>query len=135
MANRNYRRNTMSLEPNPVALYANVSIGASGVATLNIPKCSGIYAMTRTGAGAYTISLGLSSTSVDTYQRVINMVISSLKSTAPASFSFYIVADNSANKVTPSVQIQCSDASGAAVDPSSGTVLLIKIELSNSTAV
>lgn len=135
MANRSYVRNTMSLEKNPVALYLRVSIGASGAPTLVVPKCLGVYSMVRTGAGAYTISLGLSSTSVDTYQRLIAMSSSDVSATAPAELGVYVVADNSATLAAPNVQIQYVDAAGAAVDPASGSILLIKLEFSNSTAV
>lgn len=136
--NRSTVRNTASLERAPVCLYAKVSIGAAGAPTLQIsPKnlCLGIYSMVRTGAGAYTINLGLSSTSVDTYQRLLWMGFADLKSTAPAEQSIYVVADNSANLTSPNVQVQFLDPAGAAVDPSSGSVLLLKLELSNTTAI
>lgn len=133
--NRNTVRNTGTLEKAPVALYLNVTIGSTGAPTLNTPKCQGVYAMTRTGVGAYTIKLGLSATSLDTYQRLLNLIVATLKSTAPANFGVYIVADNSATATAPTVLIQLVDAAGAAVEASSGTVLLIKMELSNTTAV
>jgi hypothetical protein len=125
----------MSLEKNPVALYANVSIGASGAPTLTPKKCLGIVSMVRTGAGAYTINLGLSASSVDTYQRLLDLDVNSINATAPAWASVYVVQDNSANLSAPNVKIQLLSAAGSAVDPSSGEVLLINLVLSNSTAI
>lgn len=133
--NRTTVRNTASLEKAPVAIYARVSIGSTGAPTLVSKKCLGIYAMTRTGAGAYTLSLGLSASSVDTYQRLLSLVSTSLNATAPAEFAVYVVQDQSATASTPNVKIQYVDAAGAAVDPASGEILLIKLEFSNTTAI
>jgi hypothetical protein len=135
MANRSYVRNTMSLEKNPIALYALVAIGGTGAPTLNATKSLGIYSMTRTGVGAYSMKLGLNAQSVDTYQRLISAHAVSVDSSAPSWLGMYVTADNSANASAPAVNIQFLDAAGAAVDPASGESLRIKLELSNSTAV
>lgn len=140
MANRTYVRNTMSLVRNPVALYAKVSIGAVGAPTLQIlpapNKCMGIYSMTRTGAGAYTVSLGLSSTSVDTFQYLLSAHAIALDGTNPSSWAcMQIVQDNSSNQAAPNLHIEFLDFAGAPVDPESGSVLLLKFELSNSSVM
>lgn len=136
--NRTTVKNHASLERAVVALYLKVSIGSTGAPTLvSSPpsRCLGVYSMTRTGAGAYTIKFGLNSTTLDTYQRLLYAGFVDLKSTAPAESDMYVVADNSALLTNPNIQIQFVDVAGAAVDPSSGSVLLIKIELSNTTAI
>lgn len=134
MANRNYRRNQMSLEANPVALFARVAIGASGAPTMDAKKSLGIYSITRTATGAYTIKLGLNATSLDTYQRLM-MLMASFISAASGIASVDVVADNSATLANPNVQILCLDAAGVAADPANGAVMLLKLELSNSTAI
>lgn len=133
--NRSTVRNTASLEKAPVALYLRAAIGATGAPTLNTLNSLGIYSITRTAAGAYTIKFGQSAQSVDTYQRMIAMSAVSVFATAPSWASVQVVADNSANATTPAINIQFRDVAGAAVDPASGENLRIKIELSNSTAV
>lgn len=136
--NRSTVRNVQAMEKAPVALYLKVSIGASGAPTLvSSPptRCLGVYSMVRTAAGAYTIKFGLNASTLDTYQRLLYASYVDLKSTAPAEASMYVVADNSALISNPNIQIQFLDVAGAAVDPSSGSVLLIKIELSNTTAI
>lgn len=128
----------MSLEKNPVCLYARVSIGASGAPTLQVgppSKCLGIYSMTRTGAGAYTIGLGLSSTSVDTYQRLMSAHAVSLDTADPSWAMMTITADNSAVLSVPDIRIKFFDFAGAAVDPASGSVLLLKFEFSNTSVI
>lgn len=140
MANRSYVRNQMSLVRNPVSLYAKVSIGAVGAPTLQIlpapNKCMGIYSMVRTGAGAYTVNLGLSSTSVDTYQYLLSAHAITLDGTNPSTWAcMQVVQDNSATISVPNLHIEFLDFAGAPVDPASGSVILLKLELSNSSVM
>jgi hypothetical protein len=135
--NRSTVRNTASLERAPVCLYMNVAIGATGAPTLNnSPKNLnlGIVSMVRTGVGAYTINLGLSATSVDTYQRLLIIDHVLLSATDTSSDNLVVVADNSANLTAPNVQIAFFN-SGSAVEIPSGSTLLLKLELSNTTAI
>lgn len=54
MANRRWERNQLSIEKSLVLLFADFSVGASGAPTLN--NSSAISAVTRDGAGAYTLT-------------------------------------------------------------------------------
>lgn len=124
-------RNTMTLEKAPVVLYGNISIGGTGAPTINATKSLGLLGITRSSAGKYVITLG-GPAGKDSYQRLLQGFVNFLVSTTSAVCSTSIAVDNSAG-TTPSITIQCVDFAGAAVDPASGEVMLVRFELDNSS--
>jgi hypothetical protein len=131
MANRYMVRNMMSLEKAPVVLYGNIAIGATGAPTINALKSLGISSISRSSAGKYVLVLG-GPAGKDSYQRLLQAQVNFLVSTTSAVCSVSVAVDNSAG-TTPSITIQCVDFAGAAVDPASGEVMLVKLELDNSS--
>ena len=57
MANRTFQQFTLSLVPALVVLTGKVAIGASGAPTLTTGQLNGVASVTRTGTGAYTLTL------------------------------------------------------------------------------
>lgn len=124
-------RNTQTLEKAPVTLYGNVTIsGTAGAPTLNALKSLGIKSISRTGTGKYAMTLG-GPVGVDTYNRLLDIDITSLVSTTSAFTGYNVVSDASAT--TGIVTVQLVSAAGAAVDPANGEVLLIAMDLSNTS--
>lgn len=131
MSNRRMFRNTMTLEKAPVSLYGKFSVGATGAPTLTAADSYGIKSIARTGVGAYTISFGLVGGAVDKYDRLMFAEASSIA--ALSTFArMTVVADNSRTS-TPGITVQFLDGSGAAVEVGNGEVVLLKIDLSNTS--
>ncbi len=114
-----------AFEAQTVALYMNVVIGAMGDPTLTANQNKGITSITRTGTGAYTIVLQ------DQYTRILSADMTSIVATTPAAPDLSIVEDDSAD-TTPSIDIQLS-LNGVAADAASGEVLLIHLQMKNSS--
>ena len=134
MANRYMVRNYMTLEKGPVALYLKATIGAVGAPTISAINSKGFISIVRTGVGAYTLNLG-SAVGVDTYQRLL-MAMHVCIGASSTAVSMVVVQDNSANLAAPNVKVQFESATGAApVELGNGEILLVKLDLSNSTAV
>jgi hypothetical protein len=137
MAARLYQQFQGSLEKRVVVLYANIPIGATGaVGTLDSAKNQGIKSVTRSSAGKYVITFGISSPAqTDNYQRVLSVTPQILLSTVSATVTGFQVMVDSAS--TGSVTIQAvgpTDASTTtpiAVDPDDGAILLVEIVLKN----
>lgn len=132
MANRLMVRNHMSKEKAPVVLFGKFSVGAVGEPTINAVQSQGIVSITRTGVGAYTLSLGQSSISSDTYNRLMmakHVSISALSTAIQMS----VVADNSASPSLHNIQIQFLNGSGAAVEVGSGEIILLELIFSNTS--
>lgn len=131
MANRSFHKPLGSLYIDVVALYAKVTIGASGAPTLNTPLGKGIASVTRDSAGQYKINLE------DQYQALLWCDAVNLSTTAsdPTTDGVsFRVEDDQSNATVPYVQVQFSTQDdGAAADPKNGQVILFKIELRNST--
>lgn len=121
----------MSLEKAPVVLYGNITIGGTGAPTRVALKSLGISAISRTSAGLYVLTLG-GPAGKDSYQRLLQCQVNFVVATTSAVCSVSVAVDNSAG-TTPSISIQCVDFAGAAVDPASGEVMLIRLELDNSS--
>ncbi len=120
MANRSYNRR-QSLEKQVKDLYALVSIGASGAPTLT--SGTGIASITRTSAGLYQVTLQDKYNSLKFVEGVI------VKSTAED-----IQVTVKAEDVDGAKTIDLFTLAGAvATDPSSGSQLLIKIEVKNTS--
>jgi len=122
MANRRFHR-FQSLEREVKSLYANVSIGASGAPTL--VKGLGISGIVRDSAGEYTITLE------DKYSSLLHVDIVQLEADAE-DLTFQVTSEDVDG--TKEISIMCK-AAAVETDPSDGSVLLIKIDVKNSSVV
>ncbi len=122
MANRAYHR-VQSLAREVKSLYAYVSIGSSGAPTLNANKSLGVASITRDSAGVYIVTLQ------DKYSALLHMDVMQLQATAQ-NLTFQVEAESVASAKT--IQFQCK-AAATETDPTSGSVLLIKIDVKNSS--
>lgn len=120
MANRNWNR-LQALEKEVKHLHADVSIGSSGAPT--ITKALGIASIARDSAGVYTVTLD------DKFMRLMDFRVTQLVASAE-DLKFQLVAESVSSAKT--VQFRCI-AVGTETDPSSGSRLLIKLELKNSS--
>lgn len=115
-----------AFEAQTVALYMNVAIGGTGAPTLTSNQNKGIASITRNSAGNYTIVLQ------DSYTRLLSADMVSLNASIAAAPDLTILDDNSADLSSPNIVIQTS-AAGVATDPASGEVLLIHMQMKNSS--
>lgn len=134
MANRYFSQFFLTLVKAPVGLYARVTFGATGAPTLDKVNSKGILSIVRTGAGAYTITLGgggVGGAAVDTYPRILMLKHMFLNATAPAAPGLYIVSETV--KTNGQILVQFNSA-GTGTDPGSGEEVKLAIALTNSTA-
>lgn len=134
MANRYYQQFPKSLIKEVVSVFANIPIGASGaVQTLNQSKNMGIKSVTRTSAGLYVITLGSSpQNSVDKYNSLLMVSSQILFNGVSAVRSMNVVSE--AVISSGQIVIQCSSG-GSAVDPDSGSIIMLEIKLKNSSVI
>lgn len=125
MANRNFNR-AQNLEKEVKSLFADVAIGASGAPTLT--KGLGITSFVQNATGDYTITLD------DKYVRLMNFNCTQIQGAAIQGLVFQVLAETVSS--TKTVRFSCVDLDGtpSAVNPTSGSRLLINIDLKNSTA-
>lgn len=123
MANRNFNRR-QALEKEVKDLYAAVSIGATGAPTLT--SHVGILSISRTSAGLYRLTLEDKYTALKSF-KVIHKVATA------EDLNFQVKAEAVSGSV-PYIDFFCLTA-GSATDPSNGAVLLIKIEVKNTSAI
>ena len=124
MANRSFHR-VQSLAREAKHLYAYVSIGATGAPTLDTNKSIGVASITRDSAGVYIITLD------DKYNNLLFFDAMMLEATAE-DITFQVESEDVDGAKT--IQFQCK-AADTETDPSDGSVLLIKIEVKNSSVV
>lgn len=120
MASRNFSRK-QSLEKEIKELYAQVSIGADGAAT--VQKALGIESVVRTAQGVYRIILQ------DKYTRLMNINVTQLVASAQ-DLNFQLMT------ATPSTDriVRFRALTGVtATDPTSGSILFIKLDLKNTS--
>lgn len=120
MANRNFNR-FQALEKEVKALYADISIGAAGAPTL--VEGLGIASVALAGTGLYTITLQ------DKYNRL--MSANAIAMEPSTVLHAYVYAETVSTNKTLSLIVV--DPTGAAVEPPSGTRLLIRIDVKNSS--
>jgi hypothetical protein len=126
MANRTFTQFRLALEKQPVDLFAQVAIGATGAPTLNVANSKGIASIARNSAGEYTITLQ------DAYVRLMMAQAVVLNATGiSASPDLGLI---SADVVTAKTVVIQLSAAGTATDLASGDVLMLQLTLSNSTA-
>lgn len=123
MANRNFNKK-QALEKEVKDLYAKVSIGGTGACTL--VKTPGIASISRTSQGLYRLVLEDSYYALKFFSGVV------LSSTAE-DIIFQVKAE-AVNAAVPYIDFYTL-ASASVVNPNSGDVLLLKIEVKNSSAV
>ena len=121
MANRNFNR-FQALEKEVKALYADVAIGASGAPTLT--EGLGVASIVRDSQGLYTVTLQ------DKYNRLMNATVSILSATAQ-DLHAQLQSEDVDNAKT--IVFRTQDAAAAVQDPTSGSRLLIQINLKNSS--
>lgn len=121
MASRNFNR-TQALEKEVKSLFAKITIGATGAPTLT--KGVGIASVARSAAGKYTITLD------DTYVRLLHVDVKHLVSTVE-DLVWQVTAETVSTTKTVAV---AASTGGTFTDPSNGCVLLVRIDLKNTTA-
>jgi len=122
MANRNYNR-YQALEKEVKTLFAKVAIGSTGAPTIDASKSLGIASITRTGAGAYEVTLQ------DKYMRLMHLDVH-IQTPSAEDIKAHLIADNVAS--TAKFTFRC-DTAGTATDPASGDSFLIRVDLKNSS--
>jgi hypothetical protein len=122
MANRNFSRR-QALEKEVKDLYLKVAIGSSGAPTLTTGY--GISSISRTSQGLYRITLADAYVSLKSF-RVIQIASSA------EDLTFQIKAEDVASAKTIDF---FTLAAGSVADPSSGSSLLIKIEVKNTDQI
>lgn len=122
MANRTFN-DSQALEKEIKTLFAKISIGATGAPTLVNPGSLGIASVARTSAGLYKITLQ------DAYPKLAYVTGIVLSSTAE-DITFQVKAEAVATSKTIDL---FTLTAGVATDPASGDVLLLKIDLKNTS--
>lgn len=122
MANRTFNRR-QALEKEIKDLYVKVNIGSSGAPT--IATGYGISSVVRNSTGNYTITLA------DKYNHLRFFDVIHLASSAQDLNSQIISEDVDVAKTINFVTL----TGASATDPASGSVLLIKIEVKNTSVV
>lgn len=130
MATRDFHNQIGLLEGEPVQLFCEFSIGASGAATLVRGK--GIASVAKSTTGVYLITLS------DTYQRILGIrAFAKNTSTVPnAPFVFESAADTvSSTKTITLTTCAASGTSGAlvATEPASGNTYRVELLLKNAS--
>lgn len=130
MANRYYRSQfNFSNSAKPVTLRAKVSIGSSGAPTLVSGTGRGIASVTKTGTGVYEIQLDRAFNELMMVS--VMPIASSGVSAAPI---INVKSEDVSNAAAPIIEIQTSDGdTPAPTNPASGEVLMIEIQLNDSS--
>ena len=114
------------MEKQPVDLYAQVAIGATGAPTLSVANSKGIASIARNSAGQYTITLQ------DPYVRLMMAQAVVQNSTGiSASPDLGIISMDVVSAQTVVIQLS---AAGTATELEDGDTLMLQLTLSNSTA-
>lgn len=137
MANRYFTAVLQSMEKLPVLLFAKVTFGSSGAATLSAINSKGILSITQDATGKYTFVFGTNSKSLDTYYKLLDASVifdTSGPAAAPAAPSMYITSNAIATAGSASLQVQLDDLAGVAANPASGEIGYFKFIFGNSSA-
>lgn len=123
MASRNWKRK-QALETEVKEIFAKVTIGASGAPTLTTGI--GVSSISRTSAGLYVLTL-------QDYYYNLKSFSGSVVSSSAEDLKFQVKTDgiSSSSKTVTFFTL----AVGTATDPANGDVLLLKLELKNSSAI
>lgn len=114
-----------SFERDMVEMYLKVSFAAAGAPTIVNGK--GIQSIVRNSAGNYTILL------VKNYNLLLDADHMQISSAAPAATEMRVISEQVNNVSSPSLIVQFSTAAGAATDPASGEVAMIRLACRNAS--
>ena len=126
MAEHSYSKDTMVLERDVIHLYADVTIGASGAVTT--AKGGALLSVTKQAtAGQYNVVL-------DSGFNKLLHVSAQLVGASASGVASVDVLQSAASVLTnlktgAAITIQCYDYAGAAVNPASGSVIKLKLEV------
>jgi hypothetical protein len=123
MANRYFKPFMGSFDKGVVMIHAKVAIGGTGAPTLSVQDSFGVASISRTGAGAYTLTLN------DKYQALLGANVTVVGATGEGLIP-QVTADTVAT--TKTVGLVFIAHGGSAADPTSGDVLHVQIWLRNS---
>lgn len=136
MANRNFPSNKIyNFHVMRSDVDMQIAIGASGApAAPTLQTAAGVKSISRISAGVYSIQLQ------DNYFKILG-IQASFKSSAVGTPSgvqtvelvSFANSSNPNNNNGATVEIQCFSDAGAAIDPASGSVLMLLIRLNNSS--
>jgi len=133
MANKYSNQFSATLERAVVTLSGQVSIGASGAVTAGTLKGGGLSTFVKEStAGQYSITLS------DKWARLISIKISPVLASGASGIAAVEILETPASLQTDFVadstfKIQCYDYAGSAVNPASGTMLLLEIVVRNTS--
>lgn len=147
MASHQFQQFGLSIEKRAIRLWAVVAVGAAGAVTLQawnpvarvyaaagVKGFRGILSVARTGTGAWTITLD------DVYQRLLGVVPTffSAGGTPYSPVLGVLTSSNVSAVAAPVVNIVFQSAgvaaSGSALDPASGEIIQLEIQLQDSSA-
>jgi len=127
MANQYFNQFHFSPIPMYTSVFAKISFAANGAPTLvtagGLSKC--VASVSRTSAGKFVVTL------TDTYKYLLGVKGVFVASGGAAAPDISVDAESVASAKTVTILTQ---AGGVNTDPASGEVLLLEIELKNSTA-
>lgn len=132
MANKYFSQFQYTYEKDTVTLYGQFNVGASGAVTAGTVKGGGLSAVVKEStAGQYSITLS------DFFQRLLYVEAINVDDAVSAWGSVAILEDPSALqtdfKADKTFKIQLQDYAGAAVNPTSGAQIRLKITCRNTT--
>lgn len=125
MANRRMSQFTFCNLNMPVQLFMKVTFGSTGAPTLANNNNGFVTSVTRTAAGTYTILLA------DKYNTLVGVDhVFIVSAAAPASPEMRVKTDSIASAGSIAVVFSIG---GVATDPASGEIVLMTINLKNSS--
>lgn len=130
MANRYLKRTHYAFEQDTVRIWGNVAIGATGA--VGTVKGAGVASVTRTGTGAYTITLS------DAYHQLLGFDVIFGGGTASGIGGVELVSTLAAQKTdiqAKNIKIQCYSSGSTAADPANGTIMQFEICVRNSSVL
>lgn len=137
MANRWFNQFQKTLEKEVVSIFAHITFGTSGAPTLDVANSKGVVSVTRNSAGVYTFVFGTSSSSLDTYNKLLMVKHvfdeSGNAGTAPTAPGLFIVTNSISTVGTASVKVEFN-AAGTATDPASTEAVYMQFMFKNSNA-
>jgi len=125
-----YSKNTMVLERDVIHLYADVTIGASGAVTT--AKGGALLSVAKQAtAGQYNVTLDSG------FNKLLHVSAQMVGASATGVCSIDVL-QSPASVLTnlkngAALTIQCYDYAGAAVNPASGSVIKLKLEVRRTT--
>lgn len=126
MANRLMTQFRYTLEKKIVDIYAKATIGGTGAPTLVPTLSKGVASISRTGVGAYTVTLQ------DPYIDLL-LVAGHVELASGSPVGLYMKVVSYDSKIGKTYDIAFLNGSGVAAELASGCVLKLKFELKDSS--